>query len=112
MAVSRINHVGDAHVAYTGGGTYQNDIGSTITCNFDLRRFSTIRLMVYADSIAGYNRRFIVVDNWYQNLNAAYYLYATPTGYGSIRLETSGDTISLISATESSLYVATVTVLD
>lgn len=113
MAESKIpKHAGERHAAYVGSGTYTNDIGSTITCSFDLRRFSNIQMMVFANSIGSANRRLINIPNWYGNQNAAYYLYATPTGYGSIRLETNNNTITLVSCTEPSLYVSAVYVLD
>ena len=113
MAESKIQIPRDGiHTAYAGSGTYSNDIGRSITCNFDLRRFSWVELMVFAGSIEGAKRRYILVPVFYHNLNAGYWSYATPTSVETIRLETSNNTITLISCTESSLYVAGIYVLD
>lgn len=110
MAVSTIPASINKKIIYTGGGTYTNDIGSTIQLADSVAKYSVIRLGLYAGSYTSSARRFVYLNTMYSTFSASYFLYATPTGYGSLRIEAagSGTGLMLLSGTESSMYLAEV----
>lgn len=97
-------------IVYTGSGTYQNDVGNTLTLTKNTLRYSAFKIEMFANSISSSNRRVAVIDNWYRKVNASYWLYPTNIGYGLIRIETGSDgmTLSLLSCQEN-VYVSAIT---
>ena len=104
MAVSKLIKP-RAENLYVGSGTYSNDMGTTITLDKDVRRYGVIKLELFVSSVSSSTRRAVVINNMYNNVSAAYFIYATPTGSGSLRIEITGTTLKLLSGTESDMYL-------
>lgn len=94
-------------VVYNAPDVYVNNIGSTIQTSYNLRRYSWLELMFFEGSISGSARRMVLINNWHRNMNA-YFLFAIPTGYASVRVSLSDDSIEIMSSTQSSLFLSAV----
>ena len=104
MAVSKLIKA-RAENLYTGSGTYSNDMGTTITLDKDVRCYGVIKLELFVSSVSSSTRRIVVINNMYNNISASYYIYATPTGSGNLRVEATGTSLTLLSGTESNMYL-------
>ena len=104
MAVSKLIKARAENI-YVGSGTYTNDIGATLTLDRDVRCYSVLRFELFVSSISSSTRRVIIINNLFNNVSAAYFLYATPTGSGSMRIEITSTTLKLLSGTENDMYL-------
>ena len=104
MAVSKLIKE-RAENLYVGSGTYSNDIGTTKTLDKNVRCCGVLRLELFVASISSSTRRVVVINNMYNNISAAYFIYATPTGSGILRVEATGTSLTLLSGTENDMYL-------